>query len=73
MIISLGCSNIFYQVEVKSPDGKNKFILHLDKGNYIIKLIETKKIISKSLLGIKFKDGQSLIDGFNYVEAKVIL
>ena len=71
LIISLGCSDIFYQVEVKSPDGNNKFILHLDKGKLYYKVNRNKKkIISKSLLGIKFKNGQSLIDGFNYVKTK---
>ena len=68
---SLGCGNIFYQIEVKSPDGKNKFILHNDEGKLYYTLNRNKKkLISKSQLGIKFKNGQSLIDDFNYVEAK---
>ena len=32
LISSLGCGNIFHQIEVKSPDGKNKFILHNEEG-----------------------------------------
>ena len=70
LISSLGCGNIFYQIEVKSPDNKNTFILHNEEENYIISSTETKKLISKSQLGIKFKNGLSLIDDFKYVEAK---
>ena len=71
LISSLGCGNIFYQIEVKSPDNKNTFILHNEEGKlYYIINRNKKKLISKSQLGIKFKNGLSLIDDFKYVEAK---
>ena len=71
LISSLGCGNIFYQIDVKSPDNKNTFILHNEEGKLYYKLNRNKKkLISKSQLGIKFKNGLSLIDDFKYVEAK---
>ena len=62
---------MFYQIDVKSPDNKNTFILHNEEGKLYYTLNRNKKkLISKSQLGMKFKNGLSLIDDFKYVEAK---
>ena len=43
LISCLGCGNIFYQIEVKSPDNKNTFILHNEDGKLYYILNRNKK------------------------------